>query len=107
MNFLFLVILFGAVCYASSDISIEPLVDHGQWSLPKVVICVLLVLFHQRNTIPTLRFTVIVLKVPPEVRTEEHVPLVCGRDDQTQDVFWKKDGNRSGAGYLKRLGAPE
>ncbi|XP_003971100.3 interleukin-12 subunit beta [Takifugu rubripes] len=63
MNFLFLVVLFGGVCYASSDVSIEPLVDH-----------------------------VVVLKVPHRGRTEEEVPLVCGRDNLTQDVFWKKDG---------------
>lgn len=45
-----------------------------------------------------VRFPAVVLKVPHEVlRTEERVPLVCRGDNQTQDVFWKKDGNRPGS----------
>nr|AAR25677.1 class I helical cytokine receptor member 14 [Tetraodon nigroviridis] len=63
MDVLLLVVLCGGLCYASSESSLEPLTDH-----------------------------VVVLKVPHKVRTEDHVPLVCRNDNQTQAVFWKKDG---------------
>lgn len=63
-----------------------------------------------RHFICPVRFPAVVLKVPQELRTEKRVPLVCRGDDQTQDVFWKKDGNRPGSlgavNYLRRVADP-
>lgn len=65
--------------------------------------------FHLWFYLPA-RFPAVVLKVPPELRTEERVPLVCGGDDRTQDVFWKKDGDGPGGlgavNYLRRGADP-
>lgn len=52
MNVLFLVVLCGGLCYASSESSMEPLMDHGQCFPPTLVTHILLMLIHaQRNAI--------------------------------------------------------
>lgn len=52
MNLLFLAVLCGGLCYASSESRIESLMDHGQSFLPKLVTCFLLLLIiPQRSAI--------------------------------------------------------
>lgn len=45
--------------------------------------------------------------MPQKIRPADHVPLVCGSGDQSQDVFWKKDGNKTDAVLIKTFWTTE
>uniref|UniRef100_A0A3Q4B8M3 Interleukin-12 subunit beta n=1 Tax=Mola mola TaxID=94237 RepID=A0A3Q4B8M3_MOLML len=66
MNSLFLVALYGALCYATAN--------------------------SNKDKIETLMDNVVVLRVPHGVGTQMYIPLTCGEAYQHQSVFWKKDG---------------
>ncbi|XP_070700005.1 interleukin-12 subunit beta [Pempheris klunzingeri] len=63
MHTLFFVVLYAALCCASSQDNIETLMDN-----------------------------VLVLRVPDDRGTRVNVPLTCGEAFQNQPVFWKKNG---------------
>nr|QAB02673.1 IL-12p40 [Lateolabrax maculatus] len=66
MRTVFLVVLYAALCYASSDSSQE--------------------------NIETLMDNVLVLRVPYGLGTRVNVPLTCGEAYENQPVFWQKNG---------------
>ncbi|KAI3373820.1 hypothetical protein L3Q82_022394 [Scortum barcoo] len=77
MRVLFLLVLYGALCGASSDSNqenIETLTDNGCQSFCTCV-CV-----------------VLVLRVPDVQSSTVNVPLTCGEAYRDQPVIWKKNG---------------
>lgn len=98
---LFLVILCGTLCCASSNSNqdnIETLMDNGRWRcfLNDNFLCILRITSVDWSCLSvSVIALVLVLRVPDGVGTTVNVPLTCGDAYKNQPVFWKKDGNET------------
>lgn len=105
---LFLVVLCGTLCCASSNSNqdiIETLMDNGRWRfLNNNFLCILRITSVDWSCLSvSVIALVLVLRVRDGVGTTVNVSLTCGDAYKNQSVFWKKDGNKILAQILAQI----